>query len=219
MKKEKVVCNVCGTKNAFLILKPQLVDKGMLYPTFCPNIADITEMEIKYLQKCPNCGYVFPRIDEDTRIKKSIIKTNGYRFPFGEAFTGSEEAVKCYQVALVYREMECRCLAAQWFIYAGVLLGKEYNGLQKKCYQNAVLLLKEEVENTKREQKFEIYLAYINSMRLAQMYDFAKEIGTQGRHKYTGMDRKLLETVISLAEKEDAAYLTFWEMIFMDEAR
>lgn len=216
MKKEKVVCTVCKAKNTFIIPKSQLGIEEELYSDFCPTYESIVKNHMLYLQKCEKCGYVFSRIDEDTKISRQIIKSDRYQFPLGKEFTGDENAVLCCRTALIYREIKCYRLAAKWFIRTAVLLEREEETLKRICFQNAVLLLKRVLDESDKNMDFELQIAYLNTMRLAGMFDIVKETGTKIKYRYEDIDRKLLEKVLELAAKGNRNYITFWEMFFME---
>ena len=213
MRKEKVICSVCGSKNRF----PKLMEceeSDALYPGFCPDPEQLEELEINgILQQCEECGYTFPRIDEHTRIERKFVDRKAYRHPFGEAYTGPESAVKCFRTALVYNNVCSEKFAAQWYLYAGLLAGEPY---QKRCFKRTLRLLKWKMEQNQRMRRkpdVEMMLAYLNVMRLLGMFRCVKEIGCQMQSQFTGVDRQLLEAIMALAEKGDSSYRLYFDML------
>lgn len=214
MKREKVICAICDEKNHFPILQQQFVDEGLLLPAFCPDPEMLMESEILgIIQECKDCGYTFPRIDEDTDISKRVVKSEKYQFPFGKEFEGKHEAVQCYRIALTYSLIWCHTMAAQWFIYAAVLLGAEHKYLQQKCYRLAMNQFRNDFQEKKGKVRFEVRLAYLNTMRLLGKFDFVKELGTKEQFRYQGEERKLMEAVIRLADEKNSDYILYFDMI------
>lgn len=217
MKCEKVTCRVCGEKSSFPVLRKAYPPEMEKYPRFCPNPETLVELEMDgIIQECKHCGYTFPRIDEDTRIEKKMVKTRVYKHPFTAKYNGPKEAEQCYRIAMTCHETESVRTSAQWFIYAAVLLGDKYEEEQKKCYKNALMLLEAEIRRTYVPKNIELYLAYLNVMRLLEMFECVKEFGQEMRYRYKQLDRRLIETIIWLAEQKNSEYITYFDMLFLD---
>jgi len=211
MKKETVTCRICGAKNSFPILKRRLKDEEDIYTKFCPNPQLLEERELDgILQRCSNCGYIFPRIDEDTKLKRRLLNTKTYQFPFTENYRGSAAALECYQLALLYREMECYALSAQWHIYAAVLLDETYEKERQKCYRKAYLRLR------KCKSSYEIELAKLNLLRLHGMHERAVDVGKELARQYEGIEKNLIEVIVWLAKHRNSNYMTYFEMLSID---
>lgn len=215
MKKEKVVCSVCRTKNTFPVLKGQLMNDGEIYPEFCPDPRMIEETEIRdVIQVCECCGYTYPRIDENTDMDKKKIKSESYQFPFGKSYSDSEAAVISYRIALAAREARSERMAIRWFIYAGLLVKQEDQ--QKKCYKNALVLLRNRMKLPYDKMDIQILLAYLNIMRLLKMFGSVKNIGMCEKMFYSQTDRELIEVIIALADRSDSRYMTYFEMLILN---
>lgn len=215
MKKEKVICNVCKAKNTFQVMESCIAIEGEIYPEFCPNPRGIAGNEIYgVIQVCDCCGYTFPRIDEDTNMNKKKIRSECYQYPFGKNYTDSVEAVKCYRIALTAREAGSGRMAIRWFIYAGLLLQQGAN--QVKCYKNAFVLLKDYMCQPFGKVDIQILLAYLNVMRLLNMFGSVVRIGTYEKRFYMHTDQELIETLILLAQKRNNQYMTYFEMLLLN---
>ena len=216
----RVRCSVCGAKNEFSTTrKIKFRNDGEIYPDFCPDIELLKKRELSVIEVCKECGYTFPCIDEDTDVTEDMIADSIYRFPFGEDYKGNQDAVKCFQVALTYHNLLCKGLAARWYIYAALLLDDDMEVYKRKCYRNAMVLLKYRLESPFGKE-IEYILAYFNVMRLAKIYNCVIDMGNEEMSRLenkngTGIEKKILKTIIDLSQKENSTYMTYFDMLLL----
>lgn len=212
MKREKVICSVCRAKNMFPVMGNYLANEDEIYPEFCPNPRTVEESEVRdIVQTCEHCGYTYPRIDEETRMDKKKIRSDVYVFPFGPDYSDSPDALKCYRVALAARESKNTRMATRWFIMAGILMKPGAD--QTVCYKNALVLLRNQIKESQDKIDIQILLAYLNMLRLLKMFGSVKNAGAQEKFNYTKTDRELIEALLSLADREQSQYMTYFEML------
>ena len=213
----RVRCTVCGVKNVFPgRCKLKITNNDEIYSDYCPNIESLKK-ELTMVEECEECGYVFPSIDEDTDITEDMIADPIYKFPFGQEYSGATEAVKCFKIALTYHSLRCNGLAAKWYIYATLFMDGYKEIYKQKCYRNAIVLLKHRIELPSGRET-EYILAYFNVMRLAKMYNCVIDMGNEellrlDNKNGTGIEKKILKTIIELSQKKDSTYMTYFEML------
>ena len=207
MSKEICRCRVCKNK---LEEKeyPNSEELQMLYPRFAPRIAWI-ENAAKQIMECECCGYTFVHLAEDTRFSKKKVECDEYQHPFGEKYTGSHEAVKCYRVAMVYNWLSCNRQAAVWFLYAGVLLKKTKEG--ERCFKQALTLLQKEVRGG--YQHFETSVAYLNILRILGFFKTAISIGENMKDLFQGLEKEVIFAILSLCQEGDSTWHEYYEIL------
>lgn len=168
------------------------------------------------IQHCPNCGYVFLRIDEKTNTKKELVQSEEYSHPFGEEYDGPKEAAECFQLAVSYQNMDCKRFAAQWYIYAGILLENKDTKARNLCYRNALFLLEQELINADVQKDIEIYLAYMNVLRMLGLVDVVQEFGSHIIKQCEGVNKRLVKTIMRQAKLNNTDYMTYVDMLFME---
>lgn len=218
MKKEQVRCSICGQKTMFPELKKDDCVKLEHYAKYCPEAENLVEKEVNgVIQHCPNCGYVFLRIDEKTKTGKELVVSKEYVKPFGENYHGPKEAVECFQLAVTYQNMDCKRLAVQWYIYGAILLKEyEYVMARRTCLKNALFLLEQILKTADLKKEIEIYLAYLNVMRMLGLFDLVMEYGSEILDKCQGLDKRLVATIMRQASLKCTDYLTYIDMLFLE---
>lgn len=207
MSKEIFYCRVCKNK----LEEKEYSDSEklqMLYPRFAPRIEWI-ENAAKQVMECECCGYTFLNLGENTRISKKRVESNEYQYPFGDEYKGSHEAVKCYRVAMIYNWLSCNRQAAVWFLYAGVLLKQTKEG--EKCFKQALTLLQKEVQGG--YQHFEISVAYLNVLRLLELFKTAISIGENMKDSFQGLEKELISAILYLCQKGDSTWYEYFEIL------
>ena len=218
MKIEKVKCCICGQKAVFPELKKDDCVKMEHYARYCPDAKTLAEKEVNgVVQHCPNCGYVFLRIDEKTKTRKELVISKEYAAPFGDDYQGSREAVECFQLAVTYQNMDCKRLAVQWYIYAAILLMEEdYVMPRRICLKNALFLLEQIIKTADIPKDIELYLAYLNVLRMLGLFDMVQEFGANIIEKCEGLDKRLVATIMRQAQLKCTDYLTYVDMLFLE---
>lgn len=214
---EKVRCSVCGKVNIFTEPKAAVPEMTTIYPEFCPDLEVLEKQEVEnILQECKYCGYTFTRIDENMNLTKQTVGSMQYTEPFGSVSQTEQKndrqknAEKCMRAAITYQMGGCERFAAKWYLYAGLLVENER--LRRKCFEKTLIYLCKNTENPKTTD-FSLILAYLNVMRLLEMFENVIEDGTRIIGFCSGINQKLVKKLISLAEEKDADYYSYFQML------
>lgn len=207
MKKENVKCTCCKFINAYPIKKrlEWHEDKNPLFQLF-PSKEEMYEA-VSELQTCSNCGYTFLRLDEDTGVKKWMLKTKEFKL------TDVPDTIqKAHQVAMTMQYVKAERYAVQWNLYCAVMLEDiKETELAHKYYKKCFVQM-EHVYNSWNKKPNDL-LILMNIMRLARMFQTVISLGNQKKYSYSGIERSLVEKMIELARKENADYIPFYDML------
>lgn len=217
MKKERIVCGICGKVNYVAASEDEYHSSTAIYPEFAPDKSKLVETEIQgVVQHCSHCGYTFPGIDHGGNLSKGLVTGQKYCYPFGKEKECSPYVTDAWRVALAYERMGSHRMAARWYLYGAVLAEEEE--IREDCLQKTFLYLKKEMDATqKKDQKptADLMLAYLNVMRMLGMYFHVVRLGEEKMEDYRDVDRILMETVVDLAKNKNSTYYTYFTMLLL----
>lgn len=209
MKKESKRCHCCGKKNTYEIKKrlEWNLDSNYFFQ-LCPSKTEIAEI-VSELQTCHHCNYTFINLEEDTPVRKWMLKTEEFH---PNELTGN--ILKAHQVALIMQSLGAFRFAVQWNLYCAVLLtDSNETDLAKSYYKKAFILMERINNNPENTKTAGDFILLLNIMRLSGMFQTVISLGNQNKYSYKGIERKLIEKLIDLARNERNEYIAFYDLL------
>lgn len=218
-------CSVCGKKIVYpgKTGKKRLGSPELLYPRFGLHGGELLEYISENSCECENCGYVACNLEEKTGITLEMLNEDIYSGL--AAPLPNPDISRCCRMAACCKYIGCSYTAAQWYFYAGVLcewlgpMGKEE--LKARFYREALLLIKREQKEPHRRSDFELRLAFINILRLLELFEesvkeadaFIRDIDEEKRYQCDVLDIRLLNEIRFLAEINDNRYIPYLQLL------